>query len=272
MKQGFLFLGILICLFACKQDINNMLSAETCSSIKEIEGKKVVSNFYFEKIDSQRVFAVHEIMPLQEKNALPHYEFTQVYPENNTTHFSFDANAFEVKKNYLKTESYSLPGEIAFQLINTNNGNTLLNYTYDLYEASFLNESEIRYVGFYANTACNKALSGLKFDKNTLGFLSLATNKNKLYTLKINCEDAALFENIDAGSPEISLKSTQDILDLDNGKTIYFTSDATKLEFSANLNFYTKDVSKNFWMEFDIVDDKFVLNKNSNPIFSVSPY
>lgn len=253
---------ILVLLFACKNNTSKttLLGSATCSSITEENGIKVFHNYYYENLENGGVYLVNKNTKLDEplKN---NYSIMPIMPKEDSAKWqlSFVAEKYAINKNILLTESNDTSKVSSYLMYNLSNGNLLLPYTYDKFSVLFSDETQKRWIGFYSGSGVRQKESNLKFEDNTLGFISYANQNQLLQQIVLKAKDKEWVSKLDIAAPVIELMPvSENAMSMPGGKTLYFSDTNNVVNFKVMITFYSKEDYSPHVIVIPIVKDKIV--------------
>jgi len=276
MKKIILPILILL-LFTCKEKTNQTQIANNSnfSSIftETAEEIKIANAFY--KYSSSLENGTNEDIVLKvtqnetidktTKNIKSVYNITTV---DAKWEINVEANDLEIKNNTLIAKNNAVENlEDTYSIFNLENGNHLLDYTYDKLTVRSIEGNFRRFIGFTSLLNSRDLLKS--YDDKVIGVLSYASEKNEIKKILIRSE-----LEIDSITPDLYLNSnSENTRVFEEGNILVFMDfdddnhNKKDIDFSFGLVYYIGDEAEETYIIFEVKDDAIVeegiqMNKN----------
>lgn len=267
MKKHFL-LYLIVSLIACKQEENPKINTNG-SNIQIEEGETILNNFYYQNIGNGKVLAINKVENINDSLQLPLNIIMPVLPKADSAKWqiNFAAQNFEIHKNYLVAESYLDGKDYTYALFNIDNGQKIMDYTYDKFEILYTNENQKRNLGFYSKNAINKESLDLDFNEKTLGYFFYANSKGEINHLKVEVKDESLKDKYDISNTNIELNSSIEngVLRFNSNKSLFFTSfsgdNKEEINFDIEVTFFSFDPYQPYKIQLNVENDVLKFNE-----------
>lgn len=273
-----LFLAASLLLVSCGAlDKESNRGASNCSSISIGADGVSIENSYFMPISNGMILSVFSQENIGGENMPSTFEVWPVYPKEDSLKWeiTFTGDDFEVFNNTLIASKKVDNDEDYYVLYDLVAGNKIIEYTYDKFEVLFSDENEKRFMGFYSKNAANMNKGDYKFNEKSFGFLSYANQQGQISKIRIDAMDPMWLEIFDVANPVIEMIPFKgNAIELNSGKTLYFTSSDGKLSeevnFDIQFTYYTKDTYKPSSFLLEVRRDKIIVPSDfSNTVFNL---
>lgn len=270
----YLTMFALLLFAACTSDSPTKM-AHDCSSMYEEEERVVIENAYFKILDDESLLAVKERKILGDTIGQTVFNFSPATANSIAESWSiaFTGDNYSLAKKMLIADISTRESDASYVGYSLATGEVLLEYTYDKFEVLFGDEFNKRYLGFYSNKGRETAFSEVNRTKNTIGFLTYASQKEKLNALRIEAADPFWLDVLDISNPVVELIPVKEnSIQLNAGKTLYFTNhegeNSAGVDFDMKLMFYTTDTYKPVEFILQVRNDKLLVPEDfSHSVF-----
>ena len=272
-----IILGTLVLLSACNTSSDDSNLADNCSEIIAAENGVLIQNNYFQALSNGTILSVQSEEEVGFEDAVSNFKITPAFPKDDAGKWQleFSGNSFEVSGNTLSTSEEVDNGDYLFKMYDLNTGNSIIEYTYDKFEIMFLDEFEKRYLGFYSTNAASKDNAEFAFSDKTFGYLNYANQNGRISKLSIEAADDMWMSIFDIANPVIEMLPYKgSSIELNSGKTLYFTSANGKVKeevnFDIQFTYYTKDTYKPSSFLLEVRGDEIRIPDDfSNTVFNI---
>ncbi len=262
------YLVIVFVLASCQPKETTKIN-QSGSNISLQDGAIIINNLYYQHLGDGNVLAVNKIENISDPTIIPEFIISPVLPKKDSAKWQIDFNAqqYDIAKNYLTTESYLEGKDYTFELYNINNGKKIINYTYDKFEVNYTNENERRIVAFYSKNAVNKENSGLEFNNKTLGYFLYAHQNGVISQLRLDAKDESLVDKYDVSNTNILLSADDEtgLLRFNSNKSIFFTNisgeNKTEINFNVGVTLFINDPYEPFELQLKVENDVLKFNE-----------
>ncbi len=272
MKQYFLFIPIILLSFSCNTESKDVNTSEIIqnsnsekSSLVKIkqDGVDLENDFYKHYAFEENGKYKNLIFNIKQKESV-------LNGKNNTTS-SLEITPFNSKENWkIKTQGHSIDfrnntlivkniadfdHEDTYSAYNINNGNHLLDYTYNMLMARIPASNFKRYIGFVSRSNNKELLK--KYDDDVLGIFTYASDEKMLQQFVLKTE-----KEINKTAPSMAFISSNDDQSLyENDALLYFMNlgkdvSADDLNFSFGFSFYEGEMAEETAIMFSVKNDK----------------
>lgn len=273
-----LFLAVSLLLISCGAiDKKSNGGASNCSSISVGEDGISIDNHYFMSISNGMVLSIRSQENVGGEKSSSNFEVTPVHPKEDSLKWkiTFTGDDFEIFNNTLLASKKVENEEDYFAIYELAEGNKIIEYTYDKFEVLFLDENEKRFMGFYSKNAANVNKADYDFNEKSFGFLNYSNQQGQISKIRIDAVDPMWMDIFDVANPVIEMLPLKgNAIELNSGKTLYFTSSDGKLSdevnFDIQFTYYTKDTYKPSSFLLEVRGDKIIVPSDfSNTVFNL---
>ena len=259
MKYWFLLLplGLLSCLSETSKETSDL-----CSSIETVDKQTIVNNAFYKVLENGSVLSILEQQILDDSLGFNHVQVSSIEEEWQIDLHQVD---YQIQQNLLIAEWRENDiHDASYSAFSLHTGEKLLDYTYDKLEILFNQPEEKRFFGFYSDNGIAIDAYTENRAKETLGILTYANQANPIRQLRLSAADPMWEALLDISNPVFELVPlTTGTLVLNNGKSLFFTSqDASKesgVNFDIHITFYTIDTYQPVEFTLQVRNDELLL-------------
>lgn len=285
MKTYFLYLALIVALFACSDkngkdfQVSNFVAKDidtSFSTFSKNEKDFLIDNQFYRSHqyeDAERN-SVNFILKINEKefytneNSTKQIRFSPISSNVGINNWEIvaDADNYIFTKNLLSLEF--LPKdtnhfENTYQHYDLKSGNLLLSYTYGVMQVNFPDLFSKRFFGFLAKGSRNPLKKAFTSNE-TLGYFTYASQENPLSTLEIKIKNKADIDAFHKTAPvlEFEVDTANQHYQKLSEKSLYYngidnpTKQAKDIEFSVKATFFKGKSYKPFDIIIPIKEDK----------------